>query len=142
MTIARTKHRRKSKRQPKAKAKWTPIDQEAAEQLTAATTAPGVVFPVPVSALPKNLKPMPGVVSYFVSAHTAPIPTPTLTVGGEMAVVRTDGGVGKAYNYVFATSNNGQVCFNGPYKDFPQHHFDSTEPIILFTIFGHTPFKK
>ncbi len=135
-------HRRKQTSRSTTKKRWTPIDQDAAAKLTAASAAPGIVFPLPLSALPKNIQPMPGVVSYYVSAHTAAIPTPTVTIGGEMAVARTDRAVQKNYNYVFGTSSNGQVCFNGPYKDFPEHHSDPNEPVIIFTLFGHTPFKK
>ena len=87
---------------------------------------------------------MPGAISYFVSAHAAPkVVAPTITVGGEMAVLRTEAGLRKAYNYVFATSSDGKRYFNGPYKHFAGHHVSADEPIVYFVpLFGHTPFSK
>lgn len=83
---------------------------------------------------------MPGAVSYFVSAYPAPIPIGSNTlVGGELAVVRSDGDLAKAYNYVFASSGNGQVYFNGPFKNFPEHHFSSTSQVSVESLFGHVP---
>ena len=115
----------------------------AAEKLAAGSSAPGVVYPLGTTALPQPLQAMPGAVSYFVSGYTTGVPiTPELTVGGEMVVVRTDGDVAKAYNFVLATSSNGQVCFNGPYKNFPGHHFDPGSAVTIASLFGHGPFKK
>ena len=59
-----------------------------------------------------------------------------------MAVVRTDADRSKAYNFVFATSSNGAVCFNGPYKDFAEHHFATGSGIPIERLFGHTPSKE
>ncbi len=57
-----------------------------------------------------------------------------------MAVVRTDADCSKGYNFALASSPDSAVFFNGPYKDFPEHHFIS--PIPVERLFGHTPFKK
>ena len=123
--------------------KWTPIDKSAVEKLTEATSAPGVVYPIATSALPQPLQAMPGAVSYFISGYTTGVPiAPGLTAGGEMVVVRTDAGVAKAYQFVLATSSNGQVCFNGPYKNFPGHHFAPGASVTVASLFGHGPFKK
>lgn len=56
-----------------------------------------------------------------------------------MAIVRSDGGTLKAYNYVLASSADGRVYFNGPYKDFPSHHFFSSSQVTIESLFGHTP---
>ena len=86
---------------------------------------------------------MAGAVSYFASGYTTQVAIAAgITAGGEMAVVRTDGPISKAYNFVFATSSNGQVCFNGPYKNFQAHHFDARAAIPVESLFGHGPFKK
>lgn len=145
--MASTKKRRSKKpeRQPKTqpRRKWTPIDEAAAGQLIAASSPRGLVYPLDVTALPESIQAMPGVVSYYVSNYTAAVPVGSgITVGGELAVVRTDADLNKAYNYVFATSSDGRVYFNGPYKDFPQHHFAKRKPVIYFTLFGHTPFSE
>ena len=85
---------------------------------------------------------MEGVVSYYVSAYSAAIPMGGNTnLGGELAVVRTDGEMAKAYNYLFASSNDGRVYFNGPHYNFPQHHFASTAPVSVETLFGHISFS-
>lgn len=138
-----TKAKRRKSAAASSRPKWTPIDPAAAEKLTEVTSAPGLVFPLPTGALPKNVQRMPGVVSYYASAYTSPLPiSPTVTIGGEMAVMRTDGDLRKGYNYVFASSSDGRVCFTGPYKDFPEHHVDKTEPVVIFTIFRNHPFNK
>src|SRR5579859_3630214 len=135
------KRQRRKRAVAEARPKWTPIDRDAAQHLTAKSSPPGVVFPLQLGALPASLKPMPGAVSYFVSTYDRPISlNPAVTVGGELAVVRHDGEVAKAYNYVFATSSNGQVCFNGPYEDFAGHHSKKDEPVIILTLFDNTPF--
>ena len=127
----------------KSRKKWTKVDQSAVAELVHASSSPGVVFPLPISALPDNLKQMPGAVSYFVSSYTSPVSlSSALTAGGEMAVIRTDADRAKVYNYVFATSSNGAVCFNGPYKNFPEHHLDIGRAIPIEVLFGHSPFNK
>jgi hypothetical protein len=124
------------------KAKWTPIDKGAADEITRATDTPGVVYPVGTNALPAQLQQMPGAVSYFISAYTSGIPAnASVTAGGEFVVVRTDGELGKAYNFVFGTSSDGQVCINGPYKAFPAHHFASTHSVPVSAMFRNTPIK-
>jgi len=136
-----TKEERKKK--PQAKSRWTPINKEAVEKITAGSTSPGFVFPLPVADLPASIQPMPGVVSYYVSSYTAAISIGSgLSAGGELAVVRTDGNLNKAYNYIFASSSDGNVYFNGPYKDFAEHHSPKRKPVIYFTIFGNTPFTE
>ncbi len=132
--------RRTSKARVKgpARERWTPVSAPAVEALANATSHPGVVFPVGTTALPSALEKMPGAVSYFVSGYMSPLPVAQgITAGGEMVVVRTDSDLGKAYNYVFATSADGQVCFNGPHKYFAGHHFPASSAVVVSSLFGH-----
>lgn len=123
--------------------KWTPVSQPAAAKITEATSQPGVVYPLATSALPQHLQALPGVVSYFVSGYTSGVPiSAAMTAGAEIAVVRTDGSMAKAYNFVLATSSNNQVYCNGPYKGFTNHHFDATTSVPIESLFGHGAFKK
>lgn len=123
-----------------SRAKWTIIDPVALEALTKNTSSSGVIFPIGTNLLPIPLQQMSGAVSYFVSNYAQPMLLANgVTAGGELAVVRTDGELGKAYNYIYATSGNGNVVFNGPYYHFPQHHFTSTSSIAVNTLFGHIP---
>ncbi len=121
--------------------KWTPVDQNALSELSKLTTSPGI-HQMGTTALPSPIQQMPGAVSYFVNAYSTPINMGSNTVaGGELAVVRTGEGVSKAYNYVFASSGDGLVYFNGPYKNFPEHHFSSTSQVSLESLFGHIPYS-
>jgi hypothetical protein len=121
--------------------KWTPIDQQALSEISRLTTSPGI-HQVGTNALPAPIQQMPGAVSYFVSAYSSPISIGNNTVaGGELAVLRTDDGMMKAYNYAFASSGDGRVYFNGPYKNFPEHHFSSTSQVTLEGLFGHVPYS-
>jgi hypothetical protein len=123
------------------RSKWTKIDLAAAEKLTEITSAPGHVFHLRVEDLPKNLR-MPGAVSYFASGYSAPVTAGSaVTVGGEFGVLRTEGDLRKAYNFVFATSSDGALYFNGPYKDFDDHHIEESQPVVIFTILNNTPFS-
>lgn len=143
MTIHKKTRNTEDRQKPQPRPRWTPIDKTAVEKITAASTTPGLVLPLPVADLPESIQPMPGIVSYCVSSYAAPISIGSaLTAGGELAVVRTDGDLNKAYNYIFASSSNGEVYFNGPYKDFAQHHSPKRKPVIYFTIFGNTPFTE
>src|SRR6266849_5168904 len=98
MSAAKRKSRSKRTRRKdtKPRIKWAPLDQLAAEKVADATNAPGVIWPFPVSALPKAVARMPRAVSYFVSAYTTPkVIARTITAGGEMVVLRTDAGLRK-----------------------------------------------
>jgi hypothetical protein len=111
------------------KAKWHQIDQTALSHIEQCYGSTGI-HQVGTTALPAQIQKMEGLVSYFVSAYSAPIPMGSNTLlAGEMAVVRTDGDLAKAYNYVLASSNDGRVYFNGPHYNFPQHHFASTSSV-------------
>jgi len=119
--------------------KWNPIDQQALSHMQQFSTSPGI-HQLGTTAMPVQLQGMPGAVSYFVSAYSTPIPIGSNTLaGGEMAVVRIDGGTLKAYNYVLASSGDGRVYFNGPYRDFPSHHFSSSSQVPTESLFGNTP---
>jgi|SRR3989339_65215 len=119
--------------------KWHLIDKAALLELSKYTTSPGI-HQLGTTALPQRLQPMPGAASYFVSAYSSPVNLGNNTMaGGELAVVRSDKGLSKAYNYIFASSEDGRVYFNGPYKNFPEHHFSSTSPVSLENLFGHFP---
>jgi hypothetical protein len=77
-------------------------------------------------------------VSYFVSSYIQGVPvSPGVTAGGEYAVVRFEGDTGKAYNYLFATSSDGQVYYAGPYKGLPSHHFPASSRVPIESLFGN-----
>lgn len=119
--------------------RWHSIDQDALSHIQEATSAPGI-YQLAMTALPTQLQRMPGAASYFVSSYPAPISLGSNTIaGGELAVLRTDGDVSKVYNYIFASSADGRVYFNGPYKNFPGHHLSSTSQVTVESLFGHTP---
>jgi hypothetical protein len=124
------------------KPRWHPVDAAAASQLTLATNSPGVVYPVASTALPQQLQKMAGASSYYVSGYITPqVWSNGLTIGGEMVVARSDAGLTKNYNFVFATSSGGAVMFNGPYTGFG-HHVSSGQSIAVNSLFGQTPFTK
>jgi hypothetical protein len=119
--------------------KWHPIDQPALSQMRQFSTSAGI-HQLGTTGMPMQLHGMPGAVSYFVSAYSSPIPIGSHTMaGGEMVVVRNDGGTLKAYNYVLASSGDSRVYFNGPFKDFSSHHFASSSPVAIESLFGNTP---
>ncbi len=120
------------------RAKWHRIDPVALQAIANGSSAPGLVYPVGTNALPRQIQSMHGVVSYFISSYSLPATLQNgMTAGAEIAVVRTEGSIAKAYNYLVATSNNGMVYFNGPHKDFPLHHHVSTAPVSVESLFGH-----
>lgn len=119
--------------------KWTPIDRGALSEISKCTVSPGI-HQLGTTTLPSPIQQMPGAAAYFVSAYSTPITMGSNTfAGGELAVVRAGQGLWKAYNYVFASSGDGRVYFNGPYKNFPEHHFSSTSQVSLESLFGHIP---
>lgn len=125
------------------KMEWHQMDKIAASELIQHTQSPDLVYPIPIDKLPSRLQKIPGAVSYFVSGYLKHEElSNNLTVGGEIVIARTEGETGKAYNYVIATSGDGNVYFNGPYKDFENHHFDKNSSIPIESLFGHTPFSN
>lgn len=124
-----------------AKPKWTTVDSTAAMQLTLSTNSPGVVYPVASTAIPHQLQGIPGVSSFYVSGYVTPQPLSNgVTVGGEFVVARSDGALTKNYNFVFGTSSDGTVRYNGPYKGFG-HHVSSGQSVDVNSLFGQTPFS-
>ena len=124
------------------KPKWNTVDAAAALQLTLATNSPGVVYPVASTALPQQIQKMSGVSSYYVSGYIAPqVFSNGLTIGGEMVVARSDAGLTKNYNFVFATASDGSIRFNGPYTGFG-HHVSSGQTVNVNSLFGQTPFSN
>jgi hypothetical protein len=122
--------------------KWHQMDEIAASDLTKMTKSPGNIFTLPIDSAPSNLQQMPGAVSYFVSDYIMPqVVMNGLSIGGEIVIARTEGETLKAYNFVFATSSDGYVYFNGPHKDFENHHINKNSPIPIESLFGHTPFS-
>lgn len=122
--------------------KWHAMDEAAARELTTTTHSPGVVYPMGTTALPEQMKLMPGVSSYYVSGYVTPQALAHgLTVGGELLIARTESAKTKNYNYVFATSSDGNVYFAGPFKGFG-HHVTSGQSIAVNSLFGNTPFSK
>lgn len=124
------------------KPKWHVVDPAAALQLTLATNSPGVVYPVASSALPAQIQKMKGVSSYYVSGHVTPRALSNgITIGGEMVVARLDGGLTKNYNFLFGTSSDGVVRFNGAYKGFG-HHVASGQTVEVNSLFGQSSWSR
>jgi hypothetical protein len=124
------------------KLRWSTVDPVAANHLTLATNSHGVIYPIASTALPQQLQKMVGVSSYYVSGYLTPQTISSgLTIGGEMVVARSDGALTKNYNYVFASSIDGTVCFAGPFKGFG-HHVSSGQSVEVNSLFGQHPFKK
>ncbi len=124
------------------KTKWHLVDKSAADKLTQATSARGTVFQLGLSDLPRQLQPVRGAVSYFVSALAEPHRLDSVTVGGEILLARTDGGTTKNYQFAFATSSDGTVRFSGPHKTFAGHHVTESSAVALSNLFGRTPYSK
>jgi hypothetical protein len=124
--------------------RWRRMDEISAKALTAHTQAPESVFPVPLSALPLGLLKMSGLVSAYASHYATTQPTLSgISAIGELAAVRTEGHLGKAYNHVFGVSSDGNVYSNGPRIDFPAHHFQSSQPVPVASLFiGHPTERK
>jgi len=121
-----------------SKVKWNPVTSTTAKHLTDLTATPGLVYPVASNAIPDQLKGIPGVVDFYVSSYAQPIPlNQGVAAGGEIALVRHDGETAKAYNYLFATSSNGLVCYTGPHKEFASHHFATSTAVPIESLFGH-----
>lgn len=120
--------------------KWTPIDGVALARIQECSPSTGI-HSLDASVLPSQIQRMPGAVSYFVCAYPTPvrIGNNETIAAGELAVVRKDAELWKAYNYVIASSGDGRVYFNGPYKHFAEHHFTSTSDVSLESLFGHIP---
>jgi hypothetical protein len=125
----------------RARRRWTKISGPDAQELVRGTLTPGTVFPVPVSGVPSQLRRLPGATAYYVSSYvTASSIGSGLTAGGEITVLRAEGTVGKAYNYVIASSTDGNVYFQGPFKHFSDHHFDPCGGVDISKLFGHHRF--
>jgi hypothetical protein len=53
-----------------ARIKWHSVDQVAAQRIIALTNSSGIVYGLDTNALPVQMKKLPDVCSYFVSAYT------------------------------------------------------------------------
>ncbi len=123
--------------------KWHTMDEAAAKTITDITKIPGKVFEMPISQAPINLQNMPGAVSLYASGDVNPqILQEGLTIGTEFIIIRTEGEIAKAYNFVMAKSSDDKIYFSGPYKKFPDHYFDPKSQIEIEKLFGHTPLAK
>ena len=121
--------------------KWHMVDSAAAQILTSVTNSPGVVYPMTTRELPQTLQNIPGVSSYYVSGYTSGQCLPKgFNVRGELVVARADGPLTKNYQFVFATSSEGQVYFTGPFKGFG-HHVSSGQQVSVDSLFNQTPFS-
>ena len=121
--------------------KWHMVDSAAAQVITTLTNSPGVVYPMTMNELPKRLQGMSGVSSYYVTGYTSGQPLPNgFTVAGESLVARSDRGLTKNYQFVFATSSEGQVYMAGPCKGFG-HHVSSGQNVAVDSLFNQTPFS-
>lgn len=110
---------------------WHPITNTAANQLTGCTLTPGKVYEFPIADIPAQLQRIPGLRSCYVSGYAGTIFEASINRIGEIAVVREDRGVKKAYQYLLGVAN-GVVYFTGPFKDFPDHYFDAVPVENLF----------
>ena len=119
--------------------KWHSMDELAASALTAATASPNHVFQVPLSALPSGVQLMPGLLQAYVSHYiTTQAAFGAVSAFGELAAVRTESELGKAYNFILGVSSDRNVYFAGPFKDFPAHHFQSSQAVPIAALFiGH-----
>lgn len=125
------------------RAKWHLLDSTALQALTQGSATPGLVYPIGTNAVPAQVQSMPGVIAFFASSYATPMPMANAaTAGAELAVVRSEGALRKAYNYIVATSSDGRVYFNGPHYHFPQHHFASSSPVPVESLFGHVPLSS
>jgi hypothetical protein len=108
-------------------------------QLTAATFAPGKLYPYPIDALPIGLQcGMPGLKDAYVSGYkNSVLRKEGLSGLGEFATIREDREKGKGYNYAFALSGDGKVYYAGPFKDFEDHHWEKNEPVPVDSLSGH-----
>jgi hypothetical protein len=80
---------------------------------------------------------LPGIYAAYIPGYlTASVSPENVSAIGELAAVRENGGIGKAYVWVFGISGNG-VFFNGPYKFFDGHHFPDTGSIPVEQLFGN-----
>lgn len=121
--------------------KWHPMSEAEAQSITNATKSPGLVYSLPIEEAPSNLQQMPGARSYFVSDYLTTIAFKDgLKIGNEIVIERTEEKLTKAYNFAVATSSDGKVYFNGPYKDFEGHNINSASSVPIVSLFGHSPF--
>jgi len=122
------------------KAKWIPIEPAVLDAFTLARLTPNAVVFAGTNLAPHGLHKMEGLTSYLISGYALPVVFQNgMTAGAAFVVVRTDRETAKAYEYQVATSTDGRAYFNGPYKDFSDHHFASTSTIRPECLFGHIP---
>ena len=118
---------------------WHEVTNAEAHQVTGSTATPGLVFRYDPGKLPAQIQKLPGLYDSYISGHvTRSISPENVTVLGEVAAVREDGGIGKGYIYLFGLSGS-HVYINGPYKNFPEHHFNDTGSIPVDKLFGNVP---
>lgn len=116
---------------------WHSMEEVAAKALVAVAEVPHLVFPLQLSALPNGIQRMPGLVSAFASHYlTTQSAQGGVSALGEFAAIRTESTLGKAYNYIFGVSSDSKVYFTGPFKDFPNHHFQSSASVPIESLFN------
>jgi|SRR3990172_8743672 len=120
--------------------KWSPFGPNALLELSKCMPSSSI-HQLEATALSSQIQKMPGVAFYFAKPYSMPV-----TIGstdtfarGEFVVVRRDQEMWKAYNFVFGSSRDDRLYFNGPYKNFTEHHFKSTSEVSLESLFGHIP---
>ena len=127
---------------PKKPTKWHAFD-EAKTKAWNDAQRPNVVFFPEFNSGTSGPTAMPGMVSCLGSNFSSPVVSSNgLTVGGEMVLVRTEGTLTKAYQYMVATSTDGSLHCSGPYKDSPVHHVHPGQQVVPEDFFGHTPASK
>jgi len=122
---------------------WNPCDSTMTHQLTATTYMTDKIYPAPINAFPDNIQSIQGLSEIYLSGYIKPIEAyPSLSATGEIISIREEGNVIKTYNFVFAVTDDHQVYWAGPWKDFDLHHTDIGAPVPLDEIFGNTPYSK
>lgn len=122
--------------------KWHKITNQQAHQITGSLEHPGVVYPYPTSSLPSKLQRISGLYEAYVSSFlTQSLSPEDIEVGGELLVTRIDGSIGKGYVFLFGVSGS-NVYFNGPYKPYEGHHFDTGSAVPIGKLFGQVEIPK
>jgi hypothetical protein len=93
-----------------------------------------VVFGVS-NQLPLNLQAgMPGAIGFLGSASPTPLPGPTMTTLGTVAVSRADGVTTKIYPHVFGSNSNGDYMLHALDRRGLHHHI--TSHVDVHTLFS------
>lgn len=110
----------------------------AASALAGVSDSTAPIFSLSTTVMPFTT--MPGVERYIVAPSTlTAVSYFNVTVQGEFVVVRTEGGLRKAYSYAYGMTSTGGVVFTGPFKAFPFHHTPSSCSFSSTSFLGFNP---